>query len=164
MPRERLNASYDIAARQPDSVLVHAVTQARLDAPFSDETILTRLRDALPQSVAVRQVERLEDYDDYYYSRSRQSPLPVLRVQLDDPLDSWLYIDPQTSRLLGNVHRYSRVERWVYNGLHSLDFRFWYSRRPLWDIGMMLLLAGGLATSILGWWLGVRRLFRRNPA
>jgi hypothetical protein len=144
-------------------MLVHAATLARRDAPFTEAAILARLRHALPDGVAVRQVERLQDYDDYYYSRAGLSPLPVLRVQLDDPLDSWLYIDPQSSRLLGNVHRYSRVERWVYNGLHSLDFRFWYSKRPLWDIGMILLLAGGLTTSILGWWLGVRRLFRRNP-
>jgi hypothetical protein len=160
VPRERLHAPYDIARSQPDSLLVNATTLARLDAPFTDEAILSRLRSALPEGVAVRQVDRLDDYDSYYYSRSGQSPLPVLRVQLDDPLESWLYIDPDTSRLLGNVHRYSRIERWVYSGLHSLDFRFWYSRRPLWDIAMMLLLAGGLVTSILGWWLGVRRLFR----
>lgn len=162
-PRERRQAPYDRSAGQPDSLLVHAATGLRLDTPFTDEAILSRLRAGLPGGVAVRQVERLADYDHYYYSRRGHSPLPVLRVQLDDPLDSWLYIDPQTSGLLGIVHRYSRVERWVYNGLHSLDFRFWYSKRPLWDIGMILLLAGGLATSILGWWLGVRRLLRRNP-
>ena len=58
------------------------------------------------------------------------------------------------------MHRYSRVERWLYNGLHSLDFAFWYNRRPLWDVAMIVLLLGGLTTSSLGLFLGIRRLRR----
>ncbi len=64
------------------------------------------------------------------------------------------------------MHRYSRIERWLYNGLHSLDFEFWYSKRPLWDIGMIVLCLGGLATSALGCYLGIKRLvrdFSRGP-
>lgn len=163
LPRDRLHVPYDMATGPAANLLVHATTLAPLTAPFAEEAILPRLRDALPEGVSVQEVEHLGEYDSYYYSRSGQAPLPVLRVQLDDPLRTWLYIDPATSTLVGNVHRYSRVERWVFNGLHSLDFRFWYSKRPLWDIAMILLLAGGLATSILGWWLGVRRLIRRHP-
>ena len=71
---------------------------------------------------------------------------------------TWLYIDPRASELVANVHRYSRIERWLYNGLHSLDFRFWYAKRPLWDLGMIALLLGGLAGSSLGLYYGVRRL------
>ena len=102
----------------------------------------------------------LSDYDSYYYSRNRQTPLPVLRVKLDDPAETWVYIDPAMSRILSQVHRYSRVERWLYNGLHSLDFAFWYDRRPLWDVVMIVLLVGGLTTSSLGLFLGIRRLRR----
>ena len=58
------------------------------------------------------------------------------------------------------MHRLNRVERWLYNGLHSLDFAFWYSKRPLWDIGMILLCAGALASSVIGLCLGVKRLWR----
>lgn len=163
LPRGRRHASYDIATRQAANLMVNAATLVPLTAPFTNEDILPRLRTALPEGVSASDVVQLGEYDSYYYSRSGQAPLPVLRVKLDDPLATWLYIDPATSALVGNVHRYSRVERWVYNGLHSLDFRFWYSKRPLWDIAMILLLAGGLATSILGWWLGVRRLIRRRP-
>ena len=65
----------------------------------------------------------------------------MLRVKLDDPAETWVYIDPAMSRVLSQVHRYSRVERWLYNGLHSLDFAFWYDRRPLWDVVMIVLLA-----------------------
>jgi hypothetical protein len=100
------------------------------------------------------------DYDDYYYSRSGQLPLPVLRVKLGDPLQTWLYVETRSSQLVANVHRYSRIERWLYNGLHSLDFRLWYSRRPLWDLVMLTLLLGGLVASSLGLYFGIRRQLR----
>jgi hypothetical protein len=52
------------------------------------------------------------------------------------------------------------VERWLYNGLHSLDFAFWYDKRPLWDIAIIVLCLGGFTTSSLGLFLGVRRMRR----
>jgi hypothetical protein len=60
--------------------------------------------------------------------------------------------------MLASIHRLQRVERWLYNGLHSLDFGFWYHRRPLWDIGMIVLSLGALATSTIGFALGLKRL------
>jgi hypothetical protein len=44
--------------------------------------------------------------------------------------------------------------------LHSLDFHFWYARRPLWDLAMLTLLLGGLVVSSLGLYYGIRRLTR----
>ncbi|HET9359015.1 MAG TPA: hypothetical protein VFO58_04660, partial [Vicinamibacterales bacterium] len=81
-------------------------------------------------------------------------------VKLADPESTWLYIDPRMSRLVGRVHRLDRVERWLYNGLHSLDFSFWYYRRPLWDVGMILLSLGGLASSTVGIMMGLKRVLR----
>jgi hypothetical protein len=144
----------------PDAeLLVEAATLEQRVQSFDSEAIISRLRLALP-GVPVIQQQLLRDYDDYYYSRSRVAPLPVLRVKLGDELQSWLYIDPRTSELVANLHRYSRIERWLYNGLHSLDFRFWYSKRPLWDLAMITLLLGGLAASSLGLYYGVTRLMR----
>jgi hypothetical protein len=62
--------------------------------------------------------------------------------------------------MLSQITRLSRVERWLYNGLHSLDFPGFYDRRPLWDIGMILLLLGGLASSSIGLGLGFARVAR----
>ena len=158
--RERLHQPYDVAGRaQPDSELVDATTLAPRREPFSVESLLARLKAALPDAPIAGE-ELLADYDSYYYSRNREAPLPVLRVKFADPLDTWVYVDPKASELLATVHRLNRVERWLYNGLHSLDFAFWYSKRPLWDIGMILLLAGGLVSSAIGLCLGIRRLWR----
>ena len=140
---------------------MEAATLARRDASFEPDTILQRLRAALPE-VPIVSHELLRDYDDYYYSRSGRLPLPVLRVKLGDPLETWLYVETGTSQLVGNVHRYGRVERWLYNGLHSLDLRFWYSKRPLWDLVMLTLLLGGVVGSALGVYYGVRRQLIRS--
>lgn len=151
------------AARQAEELLVDADRLTRRETDFAIDAILQRLKAALPEA-PLGAHELLEDYDDYYYSRARQLPLPVLRVKLEDPQRTWLYVDPASSRLLATVHRHSRLERWLYNGLHSLDFRFWHAKRPLWDLVMLTLLLGGLATSSLGFWYGVRRLTARQSS
>ncbi len=157
---ERLHKPYPVARRDaPGWLLISAQSMEVRQEPFSVDSIVGRLKAALPD-VPILEQTVLTDYDAYYYSRLGQSPLPVLRVKFGDPMRSWIYIDPHTSEMLSEVHRYSRIKRWLYNGLHSLDFKFWYSRRPLWDIGMILLLLGGLATSALGLYLGVKRLIR----
>jgi hypothetical protein len=102
----------------------------------------------------------LESYDAYYYSRNRQAALPVLRVKFDDPLETWVYIDPELGQIVASIHHLQRIERWLYNGLHSLDFGSWYDRRPLWDIGMIVLSLGALVTTTIGFWLGLKRLRR----
>lgn len=160
--RERLHEPYPVGAggrAQPQSLLVAAATMTPRAEPFSEASIVERLRTATPGATLVES-ELLTEYDSYYYSRGGQAPLPVLRAKFDDPLETWVYVDPRMSRIVAVIHRYNRVERWLYNGLHSLDFSFWYGRRPLWDIGMILLSLGGLAGSALGLYLGVKRLRR----
>jgi hypothetical protein len=159
--RERLHQPYYITGRvERDREMVNARTMELRSEPFAPETLLARLRTALPD-VPILESELLTDYDSYYYSRGRQTPLPVLRVKFDDPAETWVYIDPEMSQVLASIHRLNRVERWFYNGLHSLDFAFWYDRRPLWDIGMLTLLVGGLTTTCLGLLMGIKRMRRR---
>lgn len=148
----------DPSASGAGDVLVHAETLERA-RPVPDDALLERVRSAHP-GVEVEDAERLEAYDAYHYDRDGAEPLPVLRVKMADPDRTWLYLDPASVELATRVDRLDRVERWLYHGLHSLDFGFWYDRRPLWDVGVIALLLGGLATSGLGLFLGVRRLRR----
>ena len=46
----------------------------------------------------------------------------------------------------------------MYHGLHSLDFAFWYDKRPLWDAVLIVLCSGGLVLSAIGTIMGWRRL------
>jgi hypothetical protein len=158
--RERLHQPYNVTGRaEDDRLLIAADTMTVRHEPFSEESMIARLKTSMPDVPIVEQ-QMLTAYDDYYYSRGEVTPLPVLRVKFDDPMQTWLYVDPQMSQPLALVHRLNRVERWLFNGLHSLDFSFLYNSRPLWDIVMLVLLVGGLVSSVLGFYLGVGRMRR----
>jgi hypothetical protein len=106
----------------------------------------------------------MEDYDAYYYDRDRRRPLPVLRVRYRDAPQTWLYIDPRHGTIARKEERSSRINRWLYHGLHSLDFPFLYYRRPLWDAVVIALSVGGLllsVTTVTTGWRRVRRHARR---
>jgi hypothetical protein len=157
---ERLHQPYYITGRaEPDRLLVRADWFQVRREPFSVESLVARLRAALPDVPIVEQ-QLLTEYDAYYYSRQHLTPLPVVRVKFADPGETWFYVDPSNSQLLSQVTRLSRIERWLYNGLHSLDFPFWYDMRPAWDITMILLLLGGLVSSSIGLCMGFSRVAR----
>jgi len=158
--RERLHQPYNVTGSvEPNRLLVNAETLEPRQAPFSVESLMMRLRANVPDAPVVES-QLLTDYDWYYYSQGRQSPLPVLRVKFGDPAQTWVYIDPAMSQVLAEIHKLNRVERWLYNGLHNLDFPFLYNRRPLWDIVMITLSLGGLGLSAIGLLLGIRRVRR----
>jgi hypothetical protein len=128
--------------------------------PFTTDSLLERARAAFLEG-EIAESRTLSEYDSYYYSRDQNLPLPVLQVKFDDPARTWFYIDPVMGRIVQRMEWRNRVERWFYNGLHSLDFSFWYYQRPLWDIGVITLCLGGVVLSVLGVMLGTRRLRRK---
>ena len=72
----------------------------------------------------IAEMASLNAYDAYYYDRDRQKPLPVLRIRFGDPRHTWLYINPRTGLIAARYTNRSRLERWLYSGLHDLDFPF----------------------------------------
>ena len=58
------------------------------------------------------------------------------------------YIDPKTARVVGSYSNRNWVGRWLYNGLHSLDFPWLYNYRPLWDIVVIAFMLGGTALCV----------------
>jgi len=109
----------------------------------------------------VTSITELAAPDAYYYGRThRQRPLPVLRVKFDDPESIWYHVDPWSGQVIGRVTYANRVQRWLYNGLHSLDFSLLLERRPLWDALMIALMLLGLLFSTTSVVIGWRRLRR----
>ncbi len=98
--------------------------------------------------VAPEDVAWLDEYDAYYYDRDGELPLPVLRVKYHDPQRTWLYVSPVRGAIVRKEERLTRLNRWLYHGLHSLDFPFLYYRRPLWDIVVIVLSLAGLALCV----------------
>ena len=159
LKRERLHQPYYIVGNsERDRAIVAADTLEVREATSTTESITRRLAGAV-ESAKVIEATLLTEYDSYYYSKRGQTPLPVVRVKFDDPGQTWVYVDPELGQVLSSITKLSRVERWAYNGLHSLDFSFWYTSRA-WDVGMIALLLGGLATSGFGFAMGVKRIRR----
>lgn len=114
---------------------------------------------AMP-GVAIEGMSWLDRYDAYYYDRHNALSLPVLRVRYHDPQQTWLYFDPRHGIIARKEERLTRLNRWLYHGLHSFDFPFLYYRRPLWDVVVILLSVGGIVlsvTTLQASWRRVRR-------
>ena len=141
-----------------DSVIVDVAARSARRNDFSTEEIVARIQSGA--NAAIVSATLIYAYDNYYYDRSGNLPLPVLRIEFDDSAASSIYVDPRVSEIVRRTNKYSRLKRWLFNGLHSLDFMFWYDKRPLWDSVVILLSIGGLASSLLGFWLGLKRIGR----
>jgi hypothetical protein len=129
---------------------------------FPATTIAAIAAHAMPHASMVDAVW-LDRYDSYYYDRSGTLPLPVLRARYDDEVQTWLYFDPARGAVVQKEERRTRVERWLYHGLHSLDFPFLYYQRPLWDVLLIALSIGGIVSTVtiaLPAWRRIRRNVR----
>ena len=126
---------------------------------FGDDRMEAMAAAAMP-GASIEDAAWIRAYDDYYYDRGRRLPLPVLRVRYDDPGATWLYLDPYRGAVARKEERLTRLNRWLYRGLHGLDFPFLYSQRPLWDAIVIGLSLGGILVSVTSAAQGWRRLRR----
>jgi hypothetical protein len=105
----------------------------------------------------IEELRVLSQYDRYYLDRRQARPLPVILARTRD---SRIYIDPKTARIAGGYTAGDWTSRWLYHGLHSLNFPWLYRYRPLWDVVVISLLSGGCAlcvTSLILAWRVLRR-------
>jgi len=100
----------------------------------------------------------LREYDAYWYAHHHDRELPVLRAMFDDDARTWFHISPVTGDIIGRVDGSRRTYRWLFNALHSFDFRFLLTYRPAWDIVVWLLSILGAIVSVSGVVVGWRYL------
>jgi hypothetical protein len=116
----------------------------------------------------IAETRLLDQYDRYYLDRHHRRPLPVVLVRLADRDNTRFYIDPKSTRLVGAYSARNWVTRWLYHGLHSLDFPWLYRYRPLWDVVVGAFMLGGTAlcftSLVLAWQVIGRTLSRRLAA
>jgi len=142
------------------------VIRMRGDPLVSFDT--NRILNVVMSVANVAESRLIPQYDAYYLDRTRQRPLPVLFVQLNDETHSRYYIDPKTAQVVGAYRSSTQswVNRWLYHGLHSINFPWLYNYRPAWDIVVLMLMLGGtslcLTSVIIGFQLVRRKLFLRR--
>jgi hypothetical protein len=107
-------------------------------------------------------VHVISQYDRYYLDRNHQAPLPVVLVEMNEPGHSRYYIDPKSARVVGGYSAANFMDRWLYHGLHSMNFPWLYNHRPAWDIVVSGFMLGGTALSVtslvLAWQVLGRKL------
>ncbi|MGG4603680.1 PepSY domain-containing protein [Paenalcaligenes sp. Me131] len=113
----------------------------------------------------IESVQRLEQYDTYYYTRApqamrgaREKPLPILRIQFADPDNNWVHIDPRTGEIESIMDNHQRSERWWFELLHSWDLPAMLRAETLRNVVLILLSVGGLLGSATGVVIGYRRI------
>lgn len=93
-------------------------------------------------------------YDHYYYGQwdaPAPPPLPVYKAVYEN--GARVYINPATGEVELVSTAGSRLLRWLYNGLHSLDFPALNPGSLLWYVLILVLMLGGTALSITSLWL-----------
>jgi uncharacterized iron-regulated membrane protein len=146
---------YWLATRQDGTV-------ARLDAQGGNAPIseidLAEAAKRIAGGVEIAQQTLISKADAYYFGESERFVLPVYRVVLKDEESTRYYIDPQSGSLLQRTDATARWYRWLFGGLHRIDFTAWMRARPAWDIIMLTLMLGGLALTTTGFYLALRRI------
>ncbi|MET0341283.1 MAG: hypothetical protein ABW252_09780, partial [Polyangiales bacterium] len=128
-----------------------------------------RLLDAHLEALAVRvaagrphTIELVHAYDAYHYPThtAPYAALPYVRVAVQDEVASTYYVDPARAKLIRRHSRRTRLERWLYHGLHSFDLPGLYEHRSAWRTLVIAAMAVGSALSGLGFAMQVRRWLR----
>ncbi|MDE0479669.1 MAG: PepSY domain-containing protein [Chloroflexota bacterium] len=126
-------------------------------APLSPATVASAIASAWPGNSIVNR-HSISPTDSYGNLREGALGPDVMRFVLNDDGQTWVHVDMSNGSIVSVMDRSRRTYRWLYNGLHSLDFPGLADRRPLWDILMLVLLAGGFAFSVTAAVIGYRRL------
>jgi hypothetical protein len=151
-----------LAALGRDATRIVPVAAPPREAFDSQRIVSLVNRAAQPDGLADSRVIR--QYDAYYLDRHRQKPLPVILARVNDPGRTRYYIDPKTARVVGSYGSGSWMDRWLYHGLHSLDFPWLYNYRPLWDIVVIAFMLGGTALCVTSLILAWRVIGSHLPA
>lgn len=130
-------------------------------APLQEDELRAAADVLLDEGTPIAAAELLEEGDAYYFDHHATRPFPVYRVIADDAERTRYYLDGTSGRLLSKVDSSLRWYRWLHLGLHRLDFTATLRSRPVWDILMLVLMAGVTGVCVTGTYMGIRYLGRR---
>jgi len=124
---------YWLATRQDGTV-------TRLDAEGSiapvSETDLAEAARRIAGDAEIAEQALIAEEDAYYFREGERFVLPVYRVVLRDDESTRYYVDPRSGAIVERADATARWYRWLFGGLHRIDFTAWMRARPAWDVIM----------------------------
>ena len=128
---------------------------------FTLNDIKQRANKLYPKLTATISVQN--EYDNYYSGSSMYYwPKPAYKIEFNDEKHTWLYINPATGTLLKKYTKNSRLGRWIYSGLHTLNFQYLKEHNTLRIVILIILCLLGLVISISGLVLSKKFFTRRK--
>lgn len=96
--------------------------------------------------------------DDAYKSANTLASAPLLRVVCHDDQHTWFHIDSANAQIVAVLDDSKRLYRWLYEGLHTLNFSF-LNNRPHFKTTLVVFFSiTGIIFSLTGIILSYRRL------
>lgn len=148
------------AGGAPKVAQVNGASTLPPTAAFPDDALFEAVRAAFPGRTVDRPTPIPED-DVYANLRSSDGiGTDGVRIPVRDGSDTTVYVNPVTGKVIEVMDTSRRAYRWLYFGLHTLDFPF-LRNDAVWKPLMLILLAGGFAFSATGVTIGWKRLVRK---
>jgi hypothetical protein len=109
-------------------------------------------------------VERLDQFDAYWYAHRADRRVPALRLVFDDPDPTWLTADLTTGRIVDASASADRQRRWLFNFAHLYDHPTLLRHPVAREAIIWILSLGGIIVSLTGAFVGIRSLMPRRPS
>lgn len=130
--------------------------------PLRTEELLSAAGHLL-ETGAIERSAILSRPDEHWHTfRLTYRQLPILRVEFGDPARHWFHIDPWSGDILNMTTSGDRAFRWLFNGLHKLDFLVLLEHKWLRDFVVLPLMVSGLIISVTGVIVGFRYVKRKR--
>ena len=125
-------------------------------SPALENTRIASFARALGDGASVESETLLEKGDAYYYPTHFEPDLafPILRTRFTGGLVT--YVNPRSLRVERRYSSGGAAYRWLYHGIHSLDFPALYQRSWLWHPVIVTALLGASLLAASGIWVSLR--------
>lgn len=138
-----------IDAETNDSGRVKIFTPQEIESIFAK-----RFRDTIAYTTSF-----ISETDGYY---NINKPLSVLRFELNDADNTWIYIDSNNPGFLPSLNKSQRIRRWLYHGLHTFDIPYLFKHQILRKSILIVVLLFLSIISITGSILGIKYIKRKK--
>ena len=153
-----LNQQALLVARNHESTEIMSIKSSRI---ADQEYLISAAKSAVSQawpSMKIKDSYIVTPDDVYGHLREGSLPEATLRIVLDDSDETWVHVNLYGGRIISVMDKSRRMYRWLFNGIHSLDLPGLVTKRPLWDVLMILLMTLGFIFSLTGIVLAYKRL------
>lgn len=159
-PRQVMKRPYQLCFGRKESRLAWQDNGSLKQALFLDrQTLQTALRVRDIDSPV--EIKAIVDGDSLEVQRRHEvSNHNLVRVNWPSNPELTVYVDRASAQVTAVYDSRERLERWLYHGLHNLDFPALYRHPDLWLLLILALLSGGTVVTLSACRLALRPWLR----